>query len=468
VYAGRFQTIALAAPVLGVAMGVAVFCSCGSPQRAPSPTPSVDAGPDASSVDAGPDASSADAAPVELEVTLAVTESQVLAEVTPGQHVCGEPRCVRATEREGTPWIGRDLFPPSAVDARVALTVEGDVIHDLPPDAHYADLADTTLVAGLEPRDAGHTRVLSDLEDDVLAPLLSSLEALESKLAFPPTRTVFLFVDEGETSLATRGRSVHLRWPSWFDAAATGPVALELAPRWAGATDAAGAGLHRYDVLRALLADASAERLLAAFGDLYDAYRGESRPVAESTSGATLAWFCVDVDLRADGAPLLAEPERARERAAAAGVDQRFAFRGRLDFDACLRPAGARLVAIPVPRRSERDLARLVSARRLRTWPPEILAGPGPLRRGDRLVFVRGRPLDDARRLPFALHDVAPRSRFSVAVDREERGRVRRVRAWLVKPRPPGDEAGEVVIFGIEPSEDGLRPRFLRAAQRAP
>ncbi|HJL02640.1 MAG TPA: hypothetical protein RMH85_01375 [Polyangiaceae bacterium LLY-WYZ-15_(1-7)] len=227
------------------------------------------------------------------------------------------------------------------------------------------------------------------------------------------------------------------------------------------------AGWH----LRQELEDLPPRALLQIVADAWEAHRRApgTRPIAsgEDTDGAALALFCAELELRAAGRRLfevlpegpldaagLREALAAVDPALAARHDARLAYRGVLDLDACLGRAGLRVVAVRVPRLGEDALRSLFGGATLEGEPPTVVRSPGPLRPGDVLTHLRGRPVRRMADVALHLAGLDGGRRVPAVFQRGERTR----RQWLTLPRGL-DEAG-AVRFVLDPEEAARHPAF--------
>jgi hypothetical protein len=222
------------------------------------------------------------------------------------------------------------------------------------------------------------------------------------------------------------------------------------------------AGVARYAEWT-VASEGEGARLLRRVAEAYERHRTAPHPIAagRDLDGAGLLAFCADlhsggaiwnqrVEVReATQQPI--DPRRWRRWVEAAA-----AFRGVVEFDGCLRAAGLKLVAVRVPRYDARSIRRLLGGATAEGSPPVVVRSPGPLRPGDRLLYLRGVRLEHLDDIGLALVGIERRRRLVLTVRRDER----RVRQWITVPTMEAES--ETVRFSIEAPDDWSGPTRSR------
>ena len=266
----------------------------------------------------------------------------------------------------------------------------------------------------------------------------SVLVAFEPNPDLDPTQFV------GEGFVVGRGDGHTLRWQDLVAAVVPGPS------HWR-------AGVARYAEWTAT-SEGDGARLLRLVAEAYTRHRTAPHPIAagQDLDGAGLLAFCADLH---SGGSIWNPPVEVREtqppmdaRRWERWVEEAAAFRGVVEFDGCLRAAGLKLVALRVPRYDARSIRRLLGGATAEGSPPVVVRSPGPLRPGDRLLYLRGVRLESLDDIGLALVGIERGRRLVLTVQRDER----RVRQWITVPTLEAES--EAVRFAIEAPEDWSGP----------
>ncbi len=264
------------------------------------------------------------------------------------------------------------------------------------------------------------------------------LIAFEPNADLEPTQFV------GPGFVVGRGDGHTLRWQDLVAAMVPGPS------HWR-------AGVARYAEWT-IASEGDGARLLRLVAEAYARHRTAPHPIAagDDLDGAGLLAFCADLhssgsiwNQRSNVAEATDPPTAQRWRT---WVEEAAAFRGVVEFDGCLRAAGLKLVALRVPRYETRSIRRLLGGATAEGTPPVVVRSPGPLRPGDRLLYLRGVRLESLDDIGLALVGIERGRRLVLTVQRDER----RVRQWLTVPTLEAES--EAVRFAIEAPDDWSAP----------